>query len=787
MAITATSLGRLFDVLMKVKLTAATPPPPPFGRRPTVARVQALVDAGAQLLPKLFRDSYSAPLAAHLKPLVSQSVAAGDLTTLETLTGAVYQHNQRVGKTELHRFLAVISNLYRSFLDEKKRTQAQFPLRETLPPMAMFQNRADDGPFTMTVDVVNQLFGAAVGVVSLPAAYRDHPFFWAALAHETGGHDVLHADPALLSELSSGVRNMFGAASRNLGLLWAYWMDEAASDVYGVLNVGPSFGLSLTAFFAALLAQLNRPAGKVPVLRTQAGGDEFGRLDPHPIDILRLHLILGVVENLEGLSQARRQQYSEDLLALAEICAGSATSVELEGRVKLDSGETLFLRNSFPLIDMQDAARRVGAFIATAELNALGGHRIQDVETWDDPDEEKAIQVAAAVESGKAITGIGDDAQLLAGVTLALYENPNLYSRATTLLAAGLDESFDNDPFWGSAKPDRALTRPHHALTVRRPKYDVDPLAQELIEYRSEAPGHFEAADAMGLAARITGPTPIPWPKGQAPQAIPMKKTLGPDAPLPRCDYIAITWTVDEANAMASVLTPGYVADPPSGDKTAKPWLHYAHNYNDYRPHIRPMAPAWNNHLLGRYFMSRFAGKDVICYKSELHLGQDGPGFPLKDLFKQLIEETKAKLVITTGTAGAIGPHVQLGDVIVANHCLFHCKRTFGSAPFNGKTYTSNVVMPGRGVRHGESKTYASQRPSARSTAPWGAENLLGQRSVGATGRHRHHRFLRLWQRAEYLRARGSRVGRRDGRCGPRHGLLGNEESAGLAGHSQCL
>lgn len=448
MPVTAKGFQQLFDVLMQINLGATVPPPPPYGVRPTWTKVKRAVDAGARLIPQPFLDGYVAPLQKNLKDLVKDRKRR----ELETLTGAVYQHAQMRGKSELTRFLAVVSDLFQSFLDKKKRAQAQFPNRERLPPLAMFQHHADFGPQTFPVDKLNDLglSGATVSVVSLPAAYREHPFFWASLAHETGGHDVVHADPDLLSELKVRVRKIFRTSQAPLGLLWAYWMNEAAADAYAVLNMGPAFGLSLVAFVSALIAQqLKR---KRPTLLTQSGPlDRTGALNPHPTDLLRLYLVIGAIEQLRRLSAKRKQEYIRDLKTLARICAPKATSIKVQGIVKLETGETATLDESRNLKSMQDAARQVGGFIVTARLSALGAHSIQDVETWDNPDEHRARQIALAISSGAPITDIGDDAQLLAGMTLAIFENPSIYLQATRLVDAGLDESFLHDKHWGQA------------------------------------------------------------------------------------------------------------------------------------------------------------------------------------------------------------------------------------------------------------------------------------------------------------------------------------------------
>ncbi|MBI3658095.1 MAG: hypothetical protein HY232_16965 [Acidobacteria bacterium] len=454
---------------MKINLFGSAPPPPPFGKKPTVAQLKKILTPAAQLLPNVFRDGYALPLQKNLTAVLAQ--LGSDLTSIESITGAVYQQAQKIGKPQLQRFSAVISDLYRSFLSKKRRTAADFPIVETIPPLAMFQNKGDNGPFTIPSDDIENLFGAAVGVVSMPAVYRDHPVLWTALSHETGGHDVIHADVNLMPEMRLGVRQALGGPTaitspanltqkQIIALLWDYWMDEAAADIYGVMNVGPTFGHNLAVFFSALNAQAQK--SNTPSLRTQSGfdpNDPQKLLDPHPTDLLRLSLIRGAVETLTGLAKASITGYSTDFNALAQICAPGATKIDIAGNVLLGPGQRVPVQASFPLADMQDAAFKAGQFIATAKFNALSGHSIQEIETWNDLDEQTAQSIAAAMKNKSPVTGLGDDAQLLAGANIAILADPALYAPATQFLNAALDESFANDPFWSKPKPDPAFFR----------------------------------------------------------------------------------------------------------------------------------------------------------------------------------------------------------------------------------------------------------------------------------------------------------------------------------------
>jgi len=178
----------------------------------------------------------------------------------------------------------------------------------------------------------------------------------------------------------------------------------------------------------------------------------------------------------------------------------------------------------------------------------------------------------------------------------------------------------------------------------------------------------------------------ISWPAGAAPVAVPMKATPNRDSALPAADYLVVTWTIAEARAIAAVFTPEY---------SLQGWYSYAHNFGSkFKNRIRPNAPASQSQMLGRYFQALVAGKRVLLFKSELHFTQDGPALPLQDLLEQVIRESGAKMVVTTGTAGAIGRGLQVGDVVIASRATFSLNATFKDADFSGKIVSSDVTLP---------------------------------------------------------------------------------------------
>lgn len=226
---------------------------------------------------------------------------------------------------------------------------------------------------------------------------------------------------------------------------------------------------------------------------------------------------------------------------------------------------------------------------------------------------------------------------------------------------------------------------------IEKPESDPIDRAREIIEFGLTAedlgPRKVEP-DAVPLAD-----LGLPWPAGLAPQPQPLDVEPGTSDPLPKADVLVVTWTVAEVEALADTLTPGF---------SRNNWYRYDRFFNEkYVPNIRKGAPALKARRLGSYFPTRIGDASVLCFKSELHLNQDGvktgdgtATLPVAELFRQMIAEVKPRLVITVGTAGATFSDHELGDVIITRAAKFRLSQEFKNEPFKAKGYKCDFPIP---------------------------------------------------------------------------------------------
>jgi hypothetical protein len=202
---------------------------------------------------------------------------------------------------------------------------------------------------------------------------------------------------------------------------------------------------------------------------------------------------------------------------------------------------------------------------------------------------------------------------------------------------------------------------------------------REIIDFDSESPAGGEFL-AFSTATGLSRFTDIPWPKGLAPKTGPKPKGKG-NGPLPRADILVVTWTVDEGHALSRVLTPG--------KDSRNDYVSYTHNFAAISKKMRKGCPALLAKRLGAFWTTKIGKKSVLVFKSDSHMSQDGPQLPNIDVWRQIIQEVKPTLVITTGTAGGIGKQFEVGDVIVSPVVRFDCISKFKRQPFAQAHYSS--------------------------------------------------------------------------------------------------
>ncbi|MGA0603267.1 hypothetical protein ACO2Q3_21345 [Caulobacter sp. KR2-114] len=209
---------------------------------------------------------------------------------------------------------------------------------------------------------------------------------------------------------------------------------------------------------------------------------------------------------------------------------------------------------------------------------------------------------------------------------------------------------------------------------------------REIIDFDSEATSglHFLAFSSATGLSRFRD---IPWPEGLAPQTAADAGGVAA-GPLPQADVLVVTWTVDEAHALSRVLTPG--------KDSHDDYLSYTHNYAAIAADMRAGCPAVQARRLGAWWRTTIGGKSVVVFKSDSHLSQDGPKAPNIQVWRQLIDEVKPRLVITTGTAGGIGAEAMVGDVVVSPVVRFDCTAKFKHEPWAQAEYSNAAADTSR-------------------------------------------------------------------------------------------
>ena len=121
-------------------------------------------------------------------------------------------------------------------------------------------------------------------------------------------------------------------------------------------------------------------------------------------------------------------------------------------------------------------------------------------------------------------------------------------------------------------------------------------------------------------------------------------------------------------------------------------------------------------HGMGLYMPCTIGSARVLLFKSGLHPAYDGPATPLRKLMIEITQTVQPKVMITTGTGGAIGADVLLGDVVVAAQTRFDCTKQFKKQRWAQASYPTSTLLAGTlaAITPDLTRVSASRIPSAR-------------------------------------------------------------------------
>jgi hypothetical protein len=391
------------------------------------------LDAAAAKFPPLYQQDFVDPFAASIRKLGQSKfnqILIGDPDREQTaglmldMAQAVLQRADGYQHAPTNGFQEVVSDLYDGFLSAEDRRGIKPPDRATTPPLVKWGNPMS-GPYTWPVDATTS-FGARAAVVNLPPGNaRKGLMAWAALAHETSGHDVSHANVGLQDEMAQAVRAQVEKATPGLGDYWAARIDETSSDVMGILNMGPAPGIGLIAYFRGLNAAFSGTAS----LRND--GPES---DPHPADIVRGYLAAATV-SLLNFSQATTWA-----AVISSQTDKDVTAITLEGQ-KITTTQA------------KASAKAAASAIATTKFSTLGGHALSEIQNWNDSDEVKVAKVRPLLKTAadfSPILGVQIyAAHVVAAACMEALSGTGDIAVVFPRMIAALDALFDKNPSWG--------------------------------------------------------------------------------------------------------------------------------------------------------------------------------------------------------------------------------------------------------------------------------------------------------------------------------------------------
>ncbi len=393
------------------------------------------LDTARLNLPPIYRQHVADPFLSTLRDIGMQGFnriltrdpkRERNAGLMFDIAQAILQNGEGFERLATDAFEEVVSDLYDGFLSAQDRAGIKLPDNTMFAPLVKWGN-PDSGPYTWPIDATS-VFGASAAVVSLPPANAHRGLFaWAALGHETAGHDILHADEGLEAEFSDKVRTALNAVNIGAGLAdyWSERIDETASDVMGILNMGPAAAIGLVVYFRGLNAAFTNQ----PVLR-----DEGPAGDPHPADILRGFLAAATVRLLSFDGAA----------AWAEV---------IDQETEKDVNQIRIGGVPITVAKAKQSCDIVANVLAATRMASLNNHALIEIQNWRNEDEAIVAELQSSLITNSPIDTSRESgvfaAHAVAAATLAALAGKATVSNVFQRMLAVLKKMHDGNASWG--------------------------------------------------------------------------------------------------------------------------------------------------------------------------------------------------------------------------------------------------------------------------------------------------------------------------------------------------
>jgi hypothetical protein len=215
------------------------------------------------------------------------------------------------------------------------------------------------------------------------------------------------------------------ASMRNtLALYWSERIDETASDLMGVLNMGPAAAAVIIPYFRGMLGAFGLPQ------KLRSTGDKD---DVHPADILRVMLGASAVRLL---SFTDKNAWADAILAEG---LKDMTTIVLNTSSKIDQASA------------QRSADIVAKVVMQTDFVSLKNHSLQEIQDWVDKD-EKIVAGLRKLISKPSKAKISNDAYATHVISAAIYEGLLVKQDIAPLFKSTikiLKQMHNTNPSWG--------------------------------------------------------------------------------------------------------------------------------------------------------------------------------------------------------------------------------------------------------------------------------------------------------------------------------------------------